>query len=113
RADAQAAADRIAGTPVDELPPFFGVPIPIKDLDDVEGWPTSYGSMAVPDTPAERDSLVVERFRAAGFVLMGKTNTPEFGTISMTECDRHGATRNPWNLEHTPGGSSGGAGAAV
>lgn len=113
RADARAAADHIAGAPVDELPPFFGVPIPIKDLDDVQGWRTSHGSMAVPDIPAERDSLVVERFRAAGFVLMGKTNTPEFGTISMTECDRHGASRNPWNPEHTPGGSSGGAGAAV
>ncbi|HLU42501.1 MAG TPA: amidase [Microthrixaceae bacterium] len=113
RAEAKAAADRLAGTSVDELPPFLGVPIPIKDLNAVAGWPTSYGSMAVPDTPEERDDPVVERFREAGFVLMGKTTTPEFGTISMTESERHGRTRNPWNTVHTPGGSSGGAGAAV
>jgi len=113
RAEARAAADLVASTPADELPPFCGVPIPIKDLNAVEGWPTSHGSRAVPDTPAEADDPVVQRFRAAGFVLMGKTTTPEFGTISMTESERHGATRNPWDTEFTPGGSSGGAGAAV
>lgn len=113
RADARVAQDLIASSDRDELPPFCGVPIPIKDLVSVAGWPTSWGSTAVPDVPAPQDDLVVERFRRAGFVLMGKTTTPEFGTVSFTESDRHGITRNPWNLDHTPGGSSGGAGAAV
>ena len=113
RADARAAGEVVANTPVEELPPFLGVPIPIKDLADVVGWPTSQGSNGVPLTPAQEDSLPVARLRAAGFVLMGKTTTPEFGTISMTESDRFGATRNPWNPAFTPGGSSGGAGAAV
>lgn len=113
RKDAQQAADIVASTPVDELPTFIGVPIPIKDLNSVEGWVTTWGSEGVPDDPAPVDDLVVERFRAAGFVLMGKTTTPEFGSISMTESTRFGATRNPWNPAHTPGGSSGGAAAAV
>ena len=113
RADARAAADRVVSSPAEDLPPFCGVPIPIKDLNAVEGWPTSHGSMAVPSTPEEADDLPVARLRDAGFVFMGKTTTPEFGTISMTESERHGATRNPWNTGFTPGGSSGGAGAAV
>jgi len=110
---AKAAADLVAHSDPEDLPPFIGVPIPIKDLNDVQGWPTSYGSLGVPDTPAQTDCPQVERFRAAGFVLMAKTTTPEFGTISMTESQRFGATRNPWNPAHTPGGSSGGAAAAV
>jgi amidase len=113
RADARAAAEVVASTPVEDLPPFCGVPIPIKDLNPVAGWPTSWGSQAVPSTPETQDDPPVRRFRDAGFVLMGKTTTPEFGTISMTESGRHGATRNPWDTEVTPGGSSGGAGAAV
>ena len=112
-ADARAAADLVARAEPEDLPPFIGVPIPIKDLNDVQGWPTSHGSLGVPTTPAEFDCPQVQRFRDAGFVLMGKTTTPEFGTISMTESQRFGATRNPWNPTHTPGGSSGGAGAAV
>ena len=112
-AQAEDAAEKVARTRTEDLPAFIGVPIPIKDLNDVQGWPTSYGSLGVPDTPAEADCLQVERFRAAGFVIMGKTTTPEFGTISMTESQRFGATRNPWNPAHTSGGSSGGAAAAV
>jgi amidase len=112
-ADARAAGERIATEPIESLPPFLGVPIPIKDLNDAEGWPTSHGSNGVPDTPAGSDDLPVARLRHAGFVFMGKTTTPEFGTISVTESDRLGATRNPWNPAFTPGGSSGGAGAAV
>ncbi|MFZ4518695.1 MAG: amidase [Microthrixaceae bacterium] len=111
RAEARAAEERlVAGG---DLPPFLGVPIPIKDLDDVAGWPTSFGSRSAPDGPAATDSLVVGRLRDAGFVLLGKTATPEFGTISFTESERFGATRNPWDTSRTPGGSSGGAGAAV
>ncbi len=113
RADAAAADDLVANTPVEDLAPFVGVPIPIKDLFTVAGWPTTYGSNGVPEQPEAEDALVVGRFRDAGFVLMGKTTTPEFGTISVTESDRLGASRNPWNPEFTPGGSSGGAGAAV
>ncbi len=113
RASAAQAADAVAATPADELAPFHGVPLPIKDLVDVAGWPTSYGSEAASPDPVQDDAFVVERFRAAGFVLLGKTNTPELGTISATENNRFGATRNPWDLSLTPGGSSGGAGAAV
>ena len=112
-ADARAATDLVTRSDPADLPPFTGVPIPIKDLNDVAGWPTTHGSFAVPDDPAERDEDVVRRFRDAGFVLMGKTTTPEFGSISFTESRRLGVTRNPWDTEHTPGGSSGGAGAAV
>jgi len=112
-ADAHAATDLVTRADPADLPPFTGVPIPIKDLNDVAGWPTTHGSFAVSDEPAERDEDVVRRFRDAGFVLMGKTTTPEFGSISFTESKRLGITRNPWDTEHTPGGSSGGAGAAV
>jgi len=113
RAAAKAAADAVVSTPADELPPFHGVPLPIKDLNNVAGWPTSYGSRGASADPVAADDLVVARFRAAGFVFTGKTNTPELGTISFTENDRFGATRNPWDTTRTPGGSSGGAGAAV
>ena len=113
RADAAAATELVASTPADELPPFAGVPIPIKDLNRVEGWPTTHGSCAVPEHPELVDDPPVARLRSAGFVFMGKTTTPEFGTISMTESQRLGVTRNPWDTDHTPGGSSGGAGAAV
>ncbi len=110
---AAAATDLVASTPAEDLPPFHGVPMPIKDLDDVAGWPTTFGSRGTPTAPADADVPEVARLRAAGFVFMGKTTTPEFGTVSMTESERLGITRNPWNTEHTPGGSSGGSGAAV
>lgn len=113
RADAAAATERVASDPVDDLPPFLGVPMPIKDLNHVQGWPTTHGSRAVPEQVEPADDLPVARLRKAGFVFMGKTTTPEFGTISMTESERLGVTRNPWDTGHTPGGSSGGAGAAV
>jgi amidase len=113
RAAAQAATDVVARTDPAELPPFHGVPIPIKDLTLVNGWPVTYGSWAVDDTPSSESELIVEALRRAGFVLTGRTNTPEFGPITAAENNRYGITRNPWNLDHTPGGSSGGAGAAV
>lgn len=112
--DARAATERLASAASTEaLPTFFGVPLPIKDLDDVEGWATTLGSRATSPDPKAADSNLVARFRAAGFVFMGKTTTPEFGTVSYTESDRLGITRNPWDPQHTPGGSSGGAAAAV
>lgn len=113
RASARAAADAVVHTPAEDLPPFHGVPLPIKDLNVVAGWPTTYGSEAADDQPGVANELVVQRFVDAGFVLLGKTTTPELGTISCTESRRLGVTRNPWDTDRTPGGSSGGAGAAV
>lgn len=113
QARAAQVAERVARSPVEDLPPFVGVPLPIKNLVRVAGWPTTYGSRGASDAPSEVSDPVVERFVEAGFVLSGMTNTPELGTISFTESERHGVTRNPWNPDHTPGGSSGGAGAAV
>lgn len=113
RVAARQAAQIVISTPVDQLPPFVGVPIPIKDLNDVAGWPTTYGSRGGSSEPVSADELVVDRLRSAGFVLLGKTNTPELGTISCTENLRFGPTRNPWDPSLTPGGSSGGAGSAV
>lgn len=113
RANAKEAADIVATTPADELPPFIGVPLPIKDLNRVEGWPTTFGSEGADPVPNGSSDVVVQRFREGGFLLLGMTNSPEFGTVSFTESRAHGITRNPWNPDHTPGGSSGGAGAAV
>ncbi len=113
RSSAKQAADVVARSSADELPPFCGVPLPIKDLTPVAGWPCTYGSGAVPTGPASVSEPVVDKFVAAGFVLLGKSATPELGTISFTESATYGATRNPWDLDHTPGGSSGGAAAAT
>ena len=113
RLAAKRAEEVVATTPADRLPPFHGVPIPIKNLNPVAGWPCTYGSNGARRTPRDESDPIVERFVEAGFVLLGMTNTPEFGTISYTESDAHGITRNPWNTGHTPGGSSGGSAAAV
>ncbi len=110
---AKRAADLVATTPEDELPPFVGVPLPIKDLNPVQGWPCTYGSNGAARGPRAASDPIVDRFVDAGFILLGMTNSPEFGTISFTESAAHGVTRNPWQPDHTPGGSSGGAAAAV
>jgi len=89
------------------------VPLPVKDLTAVAGWPVTYGSWAAPEGISDDDELVVAAFRRAGLVLTGRTNTPELGPIPVTENLRYGITRNPWNPDRTPGGSSGGAAAAV
>lgn len=112
-ANAKAAADAVLHADPDELPPFYGVPIPIKDLTEVAGWPVTYGSWSAPGKPSAESELIVESLRLAGFNLTARTNTPEFGPITAAENDRYGISRNPWNLDRTPGGSSGGAGAAV
>lgn len=96
-----------------DLPPFAGVPVPVKDLTPVAGWPVTYGSFAAPEGPSPEDALVVAALRRAGFVLAARTNTPELGPIPVTENLRYGITRNPWDPGRTPGGSSGGAAAAV
>ncbi|MDX6486727.1 MAG: amidase [Gaiellaceae bacterium] len=100
-----------AQAPVDG--PFRGVPIPIKDLNETAGLRTTYSCKAFADNVPDFDASVVRKIRAAGFVVIGKTNTPEFGTIAMTESELNGACRNPWDTSRTPGGSSGGAAAAV
>jgi amidase len=107
---ALAAAERVH--PGDERP-FAGVPIAIKDTAEVAGWPYTLGSDVFGDFVPSYDSFVVRRLREAGFVLVGKTSLPEFGILPVTEPRRFGPTRNPWDTERTPGGSSGGAAAAV
>jgi aspartyl-tRNA(Asn)/glutamyl-tRNA(Gln) amidotransferase subunit A len=92
---------------------FAGVPMLVKDLEHVAGMPTSYGSLVYKDNIAEHDSIHVSRLRAAGAVFVGKSATPEFGLVAYTRTKLHGTTRNPWNLERTPAGSSGGSAAAV
>lgn len=114
RKAASTAADAVArAASVDDLPPFHGVPLPVKDLADVAGWPTTHGSAGAGQTPAEASDPVVRRFVDAGFVLLGKTTTSEFGSLPFTESDALGISRNPWDPDRTPGGSSSGAGAAV
>jgi amidase len=94
--------------------PFAGVPFLIKDLGlEVKGWPRTSGSRFAPEAPDARDSELVKRYRAAGVVLVGKTNTPEFGIPGITTSERLGPCRNPWNPEHVSGGSSGGAASAT
>jgi len=93
--------------------PLHGVPVVIKDLVDVEGVKTTSGSKLRSDNIASRDDIVVQRLRDAGAIVLGKTNTPEFGRKPMTTNHLFGPTGNPWNPEKTTGGSSGGSGAAV
>ncbi|MFF3014475.1 amidase [Streptomyces sp. NPDC057939] len=108
-AEAEAADRRLARG---ERLPLLGVPVAVKDDMDVAGEPTAFGCAG--DFPAQRaDSEAVRRLRAAGAVIVGKTQTPELGQWPFTEGHAFGATRNPWNPLHTPGGSSGGSAAAV
>jgi amidase len=109
--EALESARVVDATPGDA--PFRGVPIGIKDLAATAGIRTTYSSRAYADYVPDFDLAVVRRLRDAGFVIVGKTNTPEFGTVAFTESELNGATRNPWNTELTPGGSSGGAAAAL
>jgi amidase len=93
--------------------PLHGVPVSIKDLTPTRGIRTTWGSRIYADHVPDRDGLVVERLRAAGAVVIGKTNTPEFGAGANTVNAVFGATRNPWNLALTCGGSTGGGAAAL
>jgi amidase len=108
-----AARDADARLAAGDEAPLLGVPIPIKDLTAVAGWPLTFGSHGAPEDPSEQSELVVEKLLAAGFVLCGRTNTPEFGPITVAENYRYGNTRNPWDPSRSSGGSSGGASAAV
>ena len=109
-ADARAADARIeSGT----ARPLEGIPCGVKDLEDVAGLVTSQGSLPFRNQVASRDSDQVARLRAAGAIVVGKTNAPEFGYTAITKNLVYGVTRSPWDLERTPGGSSGGSAAAL
>ena len=93
--------------------PFAGVPMLVKDLTETLGVRTTFSCKAFADYVPERDMAVVQRMKEAGFVVLGKSNTPEFGSTAVTESELNGACRNPWDTSRTPGGSSGGAASAV
>jgi amidase len=95
------------------LPPLFGVPVGIKDVTPTRGLRTTHGSKLFEDHVPDADALVVERLRAAGAIVIGKTNTPEFAFGPNTVNAVFGATRNPWDLTRTSGGSSGGSAAGL
>jgi len=110
------AYDEARAAAAGDLPdgPFRGVPFLIKDLGaQVKGWPRTSGSHFAQVAADEADSELIKRYRAAGVVLLGKTNTPEFGIPGVTQSERLGPCANPWNPEHISGGSSGGAAAAT
>src|SRR5271156_2697999 len=107
QADARRGAGGDAGAR-----PLLGVPIAVKDDIDVAGELTTYGTNA-QDEPKRADAEVVRRLREAGAVIIGKTNVPELTLWPFTETATYGATRNPWEPQHAPGGSSGGSAAAV
>ncbi|BAY12492.1 amidase [Calothrix sp. NIES-2098] len=110
-ADAQAKTELLATT--SELPPFFGVPISIKDLNAVAGVTCTYGNPALLNNILNYDDGVVTLIKQAGFILLGKTATSELGSFPYSEPTGFPPARNPWNLDYTPGGSSGGAAASV
>jgi amidase len=94
--------------------PFAGVPFLVKDIyQDIAGEISTMGAVSLRDRRASHTSIIVDRFMAAGLVIVGSTTTPELGLRATTETILHGATRNPWAVDRTPGGSSGGAAAAV
>jgi amidase len=115
REGAYANADAVDTRRAQGLPtsPLAGLPIAIKDLEPVKGMRTTMGSRILKDWVPDFDSLMIERFRSHGLTILGKTNTPEFGLGSQTFNAVFGATKNPWDVSKTCGGSSGGAAVAV
>jgi amidase len=111
--DPDGALEAAAKIDRDDPRPFAGVPIAMKDTTPVRGMPYTMGSDLFGDFVPGHDSFVTRRVRDAGFVIVGKTNMPEFGILPVSEPRRFGPARNPWDTDHTPGGSSGGAAAAV
>ena len=104
---------REAAAAADVTLPFAGVPIGVKELDPVQGWPLTEASLVFKDRVSDYDGTMTSRLRTAGAVLAAQTTASEFGGINLTYTRLHGATANPYNLEHTPGGSSGGSAASV
>jgi aspartyl-tRNA(Asn)/glutamyl-tRNA(Gln) amidotransferase subunit A len=111
RARARELADRIARG--ENAGALGGLPFGVKELEDVEGFPSTHASVPFKDHFPARDSVQVERLKRAGAIVLGKTNSPEFGSTAFTRNLLFGVTRNPWNPVRTPGGSSGGSSAAV
>ena len=107
------AAERALTKGSARLGPLHGVPFSVKDLVLTKGVRTTFGTPIYRDNVPTEDAPVVERLKAAGGIMIGKTNTPTLGWVGITDNLVFGVTRNPWNLDRTPGGSSGGAGAAV
>ena len=112
RRDAK-AAERALGKKGAKLGPLHGVPFSVKDLVITKGVRTTFGTPLYRDNVPAEDAPMVQRLKAAGAIMLGKTNTPTFGWIGATHNLLFGPTRNPWNLGRTPGGSSGGASAAA
>ena len=110
--DAAKAADQLLASGA-EVGPLFGLPIAHKDLTPTKGVRTTFGSPVFEHNIPDEDSLLVERLRGAGAIMLGKTNVPEFGTGSQTFNPIFGSTKNPYDLTKTAGGSSGGAAAAL
>ena len=111
RADAKRVEQLLAAGHGERMA-LAGVPVALKDTEDLEGEVTCWGTAAF-DGPATADGEMVRRLREAGVVVLGKTNLPELAICGFTETEAWGITRNPWNTDHTPGGSSGGSGAAL
>ena len=111
--DAEGAMATAEAISADDPRPFAGVPIAIKDTAPVAGMPYTMGSDVFGDFVPGHDAFLVRRIRDAGFVIVGKTSMPEFGILPVSESRRFGPVRNPWDTDRTPGGSSGGAAAAV
>jgi aspartyl-tRNA(Asn)/glutamyl-tRNA(Gln) amidotransferase subunit A len=109
--DVDAARD--AATRADVNAPFGGIPVGVKELDSVAGWPYTQASVPLKDCVASHDSTLVTRLRDTGAVLVGLTTSSEFGGVNLTRTNLNGVTRNPWDLTRTPGGSTGGGVAAV
>ncbi len=110
-AEARALEEKIGRK--QEVGQLAGLPLGVKDLEDAAGLPTSLGSLPFKNNRPEHDSVQVSRLRAAGAIVLGKTNAPEFGYTGFTKNLVFGVTRNPWNPDRTPGGSSGGSSAAM
>ncbi|GAB3616598.1 amidase [Okibacterium endophyticum] len=113
RAQGRQAEERLMASNGNDLGALFGVPITVKDLCDTAGVRTTYGSKAFADHVPTEDSIAWARLKAAGAILIGKTTTPEFGALGVTDSALTGVTNNPWRTTHTSGGSSGGAAASV
>jgi len=113
RAEARAAADQLIRRPGDPVGPLHGVPIAVKETTHVVGRPLTLGSLTHRDVIADRDAYVTRALRSAGAIIVGATTSPEFAHTLQTDSLIWGVTRNPWNRDLTPGGSSGGSAAAV
>ena len=112
-ARAHEAERRVSSGGGGSLSPLHGVPIAIKDFTPTRGQRTTLGSRVFEGWVPDWQPVIVDRLLDAGAIVVGKTTTPEFAGAGFTRSELWGTTRNPWNLEHTPGGSSGGSGAAV